>query len=49
MQTDFYSVNKTLHTQNSNKSSCILSNVDTFTQVQSDYYDGKVMLTGKEY
>jgi len=30
---------------------CILaiSNVDTFTQVQTDYDDGKVMLIGKEY
>jgi hypothetical protein len=30
---------------------CILaiSNADMFTEVQADYYDWKVMLTGKEY
>lgn len=26
-----------------------ICNVDMFTEVQTDYYDWKVMLTGKEY
>lgn len=26
-----------------------ISNVDIFTKVHTDYYDGKVMLTGKKY